>query len=164
LKGRKVPLATETAPVIPIEAIADPAIEPESEKVAEKVPEQPKIMVTVTVIALPKLSTTTAGTPRKHRMTSVLDVVLESVKTPPPTSIVASGGKIEDAREMDTASTSSVHAEAGPSETALESLMEESLPRKPSSPAPEAPSFIVRHASGKRLSIEQVAETKHYAK
>jgi hypothetical protein len=44
---------------MPIEAIADPARELEPENVAEKVPEQPKMMVT----ALPKLSATT-GTPR----------------------------------------------------------------------------------------------------
>jgi hypothetical protein len=46
---------------------------------------------------------------------------------------------------MVTASTSSTHAEAGPSETALEKFVEESLPEK-------------------QLSAEQVAETKHYAK
>jgi hypothetical protein len=46
-----------------IEVIADPAREPESEKVAE----QP----TMLVIALPKLSATTTGTPRKRRMASV---------------------------------------------------------------------------------------------
>jgi hypothetical protein len=44
-----------------IEAIANPAREPESEKVTEKVPEQPKMMVT----ALPKLSATT-GTPKEE--------------------------------------------------------------------------------------------------
>jgi hypothetical protein len=92
------------------------------------------------VTALPKLSATTTGTPRKRRMASVLDAVLESVKTPPPTSAEASGGKIEDAREMVTTSTSSAHAEAGPLETTLENLVEESLPEKPSTPAPEAPS------------------------
>jgi hypothetical protein len=157
------PLATETAPALPIEAIADPARESELKKVAEKVPEQSKMMVT----ALPKLSAT-IGTPRKRRMASVLDAVLESVKTPPPSSAEASDGKIEDATEMITASTSA-HAEAGPSKTAPENLVEKGLLEKPSAPAPEAPSksdldFIVRHASGKRLSTEQVAKTKHYAK
>jgi hypothetical protein len=83
-----------------------------------------------------------------------LDVVLESMNTPPPTSAEASGGKIEDAREVVTASTSSAHAETGPLETVPENLVEESLPEKPSAPAPKAPSksdlnFIVRHASGK---------------
>jgi hypothetical protein len=47
--------------------------------------------------------------------------------------------------------------------------VEESYPEKPSTPSPEAPyksdsDFIVRHASGKQLSTEQVAETEHYAK
>jgi hypothetical protein len=62
-----------------------------------------------------------------------------------------------------------VHAEVGPSEVAPENLMKESLPEKSSVPAPEAPSqgdldYIVRHASGKRLSEEQIAEVQHYAK
>jgi hypothetical protein len=131
---------------MPIEAIANPTKEPESEKVAE----QPKMLVT----ALPKLSTTTTATPRKRRMASVLDAVLEYVKTPPPTSVEASGRKIEDAREMVTASTSSGHAEAGPSEVVPEKLVEESLLEKPTTSALEAPpqsdlNFVVRHASGK---------------
>jgi hypothetical protein len=100
-----------------IEAIAVPTIEPEPEKVAEKVLEQPKMMVT----ALPKLPATT-GTPRKRRMASVLEAVLESVKTPHPSSTEASGSKIEDLTKMITASTFS-RAEVGPSETALENLV-----------------------------------------
>jgi hypothetical protein len=65
--------------------------------------------------------------------------------------------------------STSAYAEAGPSETASENLVEESRPEKLSTPAPKAPSksdlnFIVRHASGKQLSAEQVAETEHYAK
>jgi hypothetical protein len=38
-RAKITPLARETVPAIPIEAIADPAREPESEKLAEKVPE-----------------------------------------------------------------------------------------------------------------------------
>jgi hypothetical protein len=88
-------------------------------------------------------------------MASVLEAVLESMKTPPPSSAEASGSKGEDVIEMITASTSA-HAEAGPSETALENLAEESRLEKPSAPAPEAPSksdlnFIVQHDSGKQL-------------
>jgi hypothetical protein len=100
-------------------------------------------------------------------MTSVLDVVLESVKT--PASAEASGGKIEDAREVVTTSASSAHAKVGPSETALVRLMGESVPEKPTTPAPEAPSqgdfnYIVRHDSGKQLSSEKLAKTQHFAK
>jgi hypothetical protein len=114
------------------------------------------------VTALPKLPTTT-GTPRKRRMASVLEAVLESIKTPPPFA-EASGSKIGDVKEVITASTSA-HAEAGPWETGPESLMKESLPEKPSTPAPEAPSrgdlnFIILHALGKQLSAEKAAETE----
>jgi hypothetical protein len=109
-RAETTPLATETAPAMHVEAIANRAREPESEKVAKKLPEQPKMMV----IALSKLSATTTGTPRKRRMASVLDAVLESVKTSPPTFAKTSGSKIEDAREMVTASNSFAHAEAGP--------------------------------------------------
>jgi hypothetical protein len=98
-----------------------------------------------------------------------LDAILESVKMLPPTSTEGSGDKIEDVREMVTASTSSAHAEAGPSETMPKKFVEEGLPEKPTTSAPEAPpqsdlNFIVRHASGKQLSAEQVAEIEHYAK
>jgi hypothetical protein len=47
--------------------------------------------------------------------------------------------------------------------------VEESVPEKSTSPAPEAPphgdlEYIVRHASEKQLSLEQIAEVQHYAK
>jgi hypothetical protein len=84
------------------------------------------------------MSATTTGTSRKRRMTSVLDVVLESVKTPPPTSSKAFCGKIKDDKDIVTASTFA-HAEAGPSETMPEKLVEESLLEKPTTSAPEAP-------------------------
>jgi hypothetical protein len=98
----------ETVPIVPFGIIADSTREPEPEKVAERVAEQPKMKVT----ALPKLLATT-GTPRKRRMSSVLEAVLESMKTSPPSSAEASGNKIEIVPEMITASTY-VHAEARP--------------------------------------------------
>jgi hypothetical protein len=47
--------------------------------------------------------------------------------------------------------------------------VEESVPKKSKSPALEAPphgdlEFIVRHASGKQLSLEQIVKVEHYAK
>jgi hypothetical protein len=114
------PLAAETTPMMLIEASADPVKEPESERATEQL----KVLVTV----LPKLSATATTTPRKRRMASVLDAVLESVKSPTPTSAEASGGKIEDAREVFTASISSVHAKARPSKVALVKLVGESVP------------------------------------
>jgi hypothetical protein len=46
--------------------------------------------------------------------------------------------------------------------------LEQDVTEKAKSPIPEAPSedidFIIRHASGKRLSKEEVMEAKHYAR
>jgi hypothetical protein len=45
--------------------------------------------------------------------------------------------------------------------------LEKNVAEKAKSPVPEAPSedldFIIRHASGKRLSEGEIAEAKHYA-
>jgi hypothetical protein len=160
-----IPLATETAPAMPIEASADPVKEPESEKAAE----QPKVLSPASVIGLPKPSSTTTATPRKRRMASVLDVVLESVKALVPASTKATGEKSEAATEAIVASMANVLAEARPLRDAPIGLVEESVPEKSKSHAPEAPphgdlEYIVRHASGKQLSLEHIDEVEHYAK
>jgi hypothetical protein len=159
-------VATETVPTMPVEASADAVEEPEIRKTAE---EQPKLLSPLVVAELPKLSTTTITTPRKRRIASVLDAVLESMETPTPASAEDSGKKIGDARKVVTSSATSIHAEAGPSGAAPVKLIGERLPEEPTSPAPEAPSqsdleCIVRHASGKQLSSEQIVEVQHYGK
>jgi hypothetical protein len=77
-----VPSAMESAPAMSTEASANSVKELKSEKTAE----QPKVLSPPTVTGLSKLSTTTTATPRKRRMASVLDVVLESMKAPTPAS------------------------------------------------------------------------------
>jgi hypothetical protein len=72
-------------------------------------------------------------------------------------------------REVAAATASSIHVEAGPSGAKPVELAKESLSKKPTSPIPEAPSqgdleYIVRHASVKQLSEEQIVEVQHYAK
>jgi hypothetical protein len=46
--------------------------------------------------------------------------------------------------------------------------LEKDVPKKAKSPIPEAPSedsdFIIRHASGKKLSEEEIMEVKHYTR
>jgi hypothetical protein len=46
--------------------------------------------------------------------------------------------------------------------------LEKDAPEKVKSPIPEAPSedfyFIIRHASGKRLFAEEIAEARHYTR
>jgi hypothetical protein len=102
-------------------------------------------------------------------MASVLDAILEFVKAPVSTSTEAFGEKSKDARENITASTTTAHGEAETSKVVPIGLVEESVPEKFKSPTPEAPphgdlEYIVRHASGKQLSLEQIAEVEHYAK
>ena len=70
---------------------------------------------------------------------------------------------------MVTASAASAHAEARPSGATLVELAKENLLEKPRTPAPEAPpqgdlDYIVRHASGKQVSGDQIAKVQHYAK
>jgi hypothetical protein len=104
----------------------------ELESMIERVPEPPKMKEAI----LPKLPSAT-GAPRKRRMASVLEAVLESVKMPPSSSAEASGSKIEEAPEIVTASASA-HAEVGSLEIVPEKTTEESLLKEPSTPAPEA--------------------------
>jgi hypothetical protein len=113
---------------------------------------------------LPKTSKIPAATPTKRRMASILDVVMESVKVPTPTSAPNTEGEaLKKSGEASKAQTTSkvgpsVPAEAFPSRAAPLTLEKESVPKKFKSPATEAPTeeleFIVRHASGKQLSEE----------
>jgi hypothetical protein len=136
-------------------------------------------------VIVPKIQKGLAATPKRKRMASVLDV-LESVKA----SSSIPSGKIAEASKMQIeaktklteaeAAKSQASAEAGPSEPAKkkpseigekaaeEEAIEQSLPEKAAAPTPEAPSedldYVIRHASGKRLSEEEIFEAKHYAR
>ena len=109
-------------------------------------------------------------------MDSVLDAVMESVKASTPASAEVPSLEGEILKKSDETGTAqavseaapSIFAEARPSETAPLILEKEGAPEKSKSLASEAPAkefeFIVRHASGKQLSEEQIAETRQYAK
>jgi hypothetical protein len=135
-------------------------------------------------VTVPKIQKGLAATPKRKRMASVLDV-LESVKA----SSSIPSGKIAEASKMQIeaetrpaeveAAVSQASAEAGPSEPAdkqpseieekaiEEEAIEQSLPKKTAAPAPEALKksieYIIRHASGKRLSKKEEREAQHYA-
>jgi hypothetical protein len=137
----------------------------------------PKILSPPPELELPKVSKVPAITPKRRRMASMLDVVLESTRAPTPAST----------KEAAEAATTHVEVEAGPSvpiETGPVETIEQDTEQGPSnatlilekegaskkvkSPTPEAFTkeldFIIRHASGKQLSEEQIAEAKHYAR
>jgi hypothetical protein len=85
------PSVTDSAHVMSIEASTGPVKEPESEKAAE----QPKVLSPLAVIGLSKPSSTATTTPRKRRMASILDDVLEYMKVPVPASAKASSENLE---------------------------------------------------------------------
>jgi hypothetical protein len=143
---------------VTVEASAGPV--EESKIKSSKAEEHSRLLSPSTTSELPKLSTdaTTIMTPKKRRMASVLDVVLKSSKMPIPASTEAFG-------ELTATRVSPTHTEAEASGAKPAELAKE----KSTLPTPEAPSqadleYIVRHASGKQLSEEQIADVQHYAK
>jgi hypothetical protein len=99
---------------------------------------------------------------------------MESVKVQTPASAPDTEG--EALKKSDEAGMAQTTAEVGPSASAevhplgVASLIEEkeNAPEKLKSPTPEAPTeeldFIVRHAWGKQLLEEQIAEARQYAR
>jgi hypothetical protein len=161
-------LASEIIPFVTVEATVAPVEETDGK--SSKTEEHPKLQSPPTTTGLPKLATAATITPRKgRRMASVLDVVLKSSKVPTPASTKTSENKIEELGGAIAESASPACAEAGPSRIKPAEQAEEDLLEKLTSPIPEAFSqddlgYIVRHASGKRLSEDQIAEVQYYAK
>jgi hypothetical protein len=123
---------------------------------------------------MPKVSKIPAITPKRRRMASVLDIVMESSKVQTHASALDRKGEIpkkssEAGITLHTAEASpSAPIEAYASGAIPMTLEKESASKKVNSPAPEVPAeeleFIVRHALGKQLSKEQIAEAKQYAR
>jgi hypothetical protein len=170
-------LSAEELTEVPKVPIAEPA---EAKEEAAKKPELEKIIVLPEVLSppaeaeLPKVSKAPATTPKRRRMASVLDAVMETTRalTPAPTKKVVEANTARAETEVGP----SVPAEAEPAATEqiaeefpdTSMVVEKNVAEKTKSPAPKASSegldFIVRHASGKRLSEEEIAEAKHYAR
>jgi hypothetical protein len=126
-------------------------------------------------VTVPKAQKDLTTTPKRKRMVNVLGV-LETIKTSsstPKKAAEASKTQIEA-----EAAKSQIETEAGPSEPAKEKSLEigertkkeaaeEILSEKTAIPIPEASSevlnYIVRHASGKRLSKKEKQEAQFYA-
>jgi hypothetical protein len=156
---------------------AETAEEPESKKSTE----QPKILSPPQETELSKVSEIPAITPKRRRMASVLDIVMESTKVLTPTSAEVPNLGENNMKETIEAVMTQVGTEAGPSvpaETGPTEVVEKNIEARPSDatktskesgfPAVEASSegleFIVRHAVGKKLSEEQIVEAMQYAK
>jgi hypothetical protein len=155
----------------PTEAKEKTVKEPELESMA-----LPKILSPLPEPELPKVSRVPAITPKRRRMASVLDAVLESPRAPTPASPKEAVEATTTRDEVEAGP--SVPIETGPIETrqiieqgssnAALVLEKEDAPKKIESPNPEASTeeidFIIRHASGKKLSEDEIVDAKHYAK
>jgi hypothetical protein len=179
--------AIEAKGPAPTQRIEEPSAMLKTDKI-----EEPRIKGTKTLevlsplagVEVPKAQKGLAATPKRKRMASVLDV-LETIKASSSTlGKIAKASKVQIETETKLteaeATMSQASAEAGPSEPAKEKpseigekaaeeeAIEQILPEKVVAPAPEAPSedldYIIRHASGKRLSEEEIFEAKHYAR
>jgi hypothetical protein len=121
-----------------------------------------------------------AATPKRRRMANVLDAVLETTKalSPAPTKKIVEAAKMQAEAKTGQAEAKATQAqakaEAGPlvpteTEPAApeEKTTEQIAPEKIEDPAPEASNknvdYIIRHASGKKLSQEEILEARHYA-
>jgi RecA/RadA recombinase len=145
----------------------------EESKLKETV-KMPEILSPPAKAKLPKVAKAPATTPKRRRMASVLDVVMDTTKalSPAPAKKAVEAIKVQ------------ARAEAGPSvptemkPTVPEDKAEHQTPdtgkaagqivtEKAEAPAPEAPNedvdYIIRHASGKKLSEEEILEARHYA-
>jgi hypothetical protein len=124
---------------------------------------------------LPKVAKAPATTPKRRRMASVLDAVMETTAALTPTPVKKVAETVMARAETEVGP--SVPGEADPAATEQRAeqefpdtsmALEKDVAEKAKSPAPEAPpedlDFIIRHASGKRLSEEEIAEAKHYAR
>jgi hypothetical protein len=185
--GGETSSATEAKGPAPMQKIEEPAAMPKADKIVEPRAEGTKtseVLSPSAGVEAPKTQKDLAVTPKRKRMINVLDV-LETIKTSsstPGKTTKASKIQIETETKLTEAKAilSQADIEARPSvpakeksseigeKAAEEGGIEHILPEKTAAPAPEASSevldYIIRHASRKRLSEEEIFEAKHYAR
>jgi hypothetical protein len=162
--------------VEPVKDKVDKAEEPKVEEIIKMT----KIMSPPTEAKLLKVQTASTATPKRRRMANMLDAVLETTKalSPAPTKKIVEAAKTQakaETGQVETEATQAqAEAEAGPSvptemEPAApeEKMTDQIAPEKIEAPAPEASNknvdYIICHASGKKLSQEEILEARHYA-
>jgi hypothetical protein len=175
--------STKEPAVIPklpsVELVETKADKAEGPKI-EEITKMSDILSPPIEASLPKVQKGSAATPKRRRMANVLDVVLETTKTLSlaPSRKIAEVAKARPKAgtkqtEVETA-TIQAETEAGPSAPTemqpadpKEKSTERIATEKLEAPAPEASNksidYIIRHASGKVLSQEEMLEAQHYA-
>jgi hypothetical protein len=145
----------------------------------EEIAKMPEILSPSTEAKVPKTQKNSATTPKRRRMANVLDVVLETTKTlsSTPRKIVEASKAQPEAETKQAeveAITIQAETEAGPlepaetepavtKEKAAEQIASEKVEAAATEASRESTDYIIRHASGKRLSQEEKLEALHYA-
>jgi hypothetical protein len=157
--------------------------EPKADSIEETKVERTKILEVTSPsaeVTVPKAQKDLAVTLKRKRMVNVLDVLgtIKTSSSTPGKTAEASKTQTETKLAEAEATKSQTETEAGPSEPAKEKSLEteeetekeaaeQILSEKTATPTPEASSevldYIVRHASGKRLSVEEKREAQYYA-
>jgi hypothetical protein len=156
----------------------------------EEATKMPEILSPLAEATVLKAEKSSAITPRRKRMVNVLDI-LETIDSKRPSSIKKVAESAEAQAEADTRqikgktatieagteaelivpvemklATAEQGAEEVPPNTDI--AFERNVAKEAESLTPEAPSeyldYVIRHASGKRLSQEEIFEAKHYAR
>jgi hypothetical protein len=110
------------------------------------------------------------GTPRRgKRIANVLEAVLRPTNMVPPATLKTSKDIIHEPKMTIDAETIPGSGVADPSGSVSARLVPDSMSGKEDLPTNETPSvedleYIVRHASGKKLSKEQISKVQHYAR
>jgi hypothetical protein len=173
------PSATEAKEIAPLPNIEVLAEVPVTEKIEETRAEEVKTSEVLSPSAKTEATKSHKGpavTPKRKRMVNVLDV-LETIKSSSTTpKKIAKTSEVHTETFDAEASKPQSETEAGPSEPAkvksLEAkkteMAEQILSEETGTAAPEASSkirdYIVRQASGKKLSEEEIFEANHYAR
>jgi hypothetical protein len=145
----------------------------------EEITKMPEILSPSTEATALKTQKSSATTPKRRRMANVLDVVLETTKTLSSTPSRKFAEALKAQPEAETkqaevkAATIQAETEARPSEPtetepiiveekAVEQMASEKVEASATKASKESTNYIIRHASGKRLSQEEKLEALQY--
>jgi chemotaxis protein histidine kinase CheA len=172
LKGKKVKVLTHRPCYI--EPVVVPEFGEGTSSATEAKQAAPIAQSAEEPIVEPNVQKAPAATPKRRRMASMLDTVLETTKalSPAPTKKIVEATKVQ--AEAKAGPSAPIETKAVVLEDEVDQqtsdtgvATEQEMAEKAKSPIPEALvediDYIVRHASGKKLSKEETLKAKHYA-
>jgi hypothetical protein len=165
------PIVVPKVPTVgPAEAKDGAAEEPKVEKIVK----MPEILSPPARAELLKVQKAAAATPKRRRMASILDAVMETTKALTLATTKKAAEVINVQAGAEARSSVSIEMKAAAPEDKTEQqtsdtgmVVGQGITEEARSRAPEASSedadYIIRHASGKKLSKEEILEARHYA-